>query len=160
VDLALLAQGFYIIAAPVTAQAGPVAGEWDDVYHKLVQAGFSPRPVLAGSASGAGEAFAWAIKNPDKVAGIYTENPVFRSLMFPQLAILDNLAPLVQSGIPLLNVGGSLDRAGDRHRQGGSRTLSPGTGGYRTGSGLHHQGDREITRCDRLYGLDARTCSD
>ena len=109
VDLALLAKGFCIIAAPVTAQAGPVANEWDDVYRRLVQAGFSPRPVLAGAGSGAGEAFAWAIKNPDKVAAIYTENPVFRSLMFPQLAILDNLAPLVQAGIPLLNVGGSLD---------------------------------------------------
>ena len=109
VDLALLAKGFYIVAAPVTAQAGPVAGEWDDVYRRLVQAGFSSRPVLIGASSGAGESFAWAIKNPDKVAGIYTENPVFRSLMFPQLAILDTLAPLVQAGIPLLNVAGSLD---------------------------------------------------
>lgn len=109
VDLALLAKGFYIVAAPVTAQAGPISNEWDNVYGLLTQAGFSSRPVLEGAGAGAGEAYAWAIKNPDKVAAIYSENPVFHSLMFPQLSILDNLAPLVQAGVPLMNVCGSLD---------------------------------------------------
>ena len=32
VDLALLARGFHIVAAPVTAQSGPVREQWDAVY--------------------------------------------------------------------------------------------------------------------------------
>jgi len=108
-DLALLARGFYIVAAPVTAQAGPLAGEWDKVYRLMTQAGFCAKPVMEGAGSGAGEAYAWAISNPEKVAGIYSENPVLRSLMSPDLAILESLAALSQAGIPLMSVCGSLD---------------------------------------------------
>jgi pimeloyl-ACP methyl ester carboxylesterase len=58
---------------------------------------------------GAGEAYAWAITNPDKVSCIYAENPLMRSIMFPNLSPLDNLAPLAKAGIPILHVCGSLD---------------------------------------------------
>jgi hypothetical protein len=109
VDLALLAKGFYVIAAPITTQPGPSSDEWGKVYKQLTQAGFSTKPVLEGGGSGAGEAYAWAIQNPEKVAGIYAENPVLRSLMYPQLAILDNLVPLARAEIPIMNVCGSLD---------------------------------------------------
>ena len=41
VDLALLAKGFHIVAAPVTAQSGPVREQWDAVYRLLTDNGFS-----------------------------------------------------------------------------------------------------------------------
>jgi pimeloyl-ACP methyl ester carboxylesterase len=69
---------------------------------------------MEGAGRSAGEAYAWAIENPDKVACIYGENPVLRSFM-SKSPLLDNLAPLAKAGVPLLHVCGSLDPALDAH---------------------------------------------
>lgn len=108
VDLALLAKGFHIVAAPVVAQSGPVRQEWDAVYKRLTENGFSKKAVMEGAGTAAGEAYAWAIENPDKVACIYGENPALHSLM-SKTPPLENLAPLAKAGVPLLHVCGSLD---------------------------------------------------
>ena len=108
VDLALLARGFHIVAAPVTAQSGPVREQWDAVYKLLTDHGFSRKPVLEGAGTAAGEAYAWAIENPDKVSCIYGENPALHSLM-SKTPPIDNLAPLARAGVPLIHVCGSLD---------------------------------------------------
>jgi hypothetical protein len=108
VDLALLAQGFHIVVAPVVAQSGPVREQWDAVYKLLTDHGFSRKPVMEGAGTSAGEAYAWAIWNPEKVACIYGENPALRSLM-SKSPPLDNLAPLAKAGVPLIHVCGSLD---------------------------------------------------
>ena len=79
-------------------------------------------PALAGVGAGAGEAYAWAIQNPDKVSCIYGENPALRSIMSgsqPPLndaknPLVDNLAPLAKTGVPILHVCGSLDPWLDR----------------------------------------------
>ena len=60
---------------PVTAQSGPVREQWDAVYKQLTDNGFSKKPVMEGAGTSAGEAYAWAIENPDKVSCIYGENP-------------------------------------------------------------------------------------
>ena len=39
------------------------------------------KPVLKGTGPKAGEAYAWAIANPDKVSCIYARNPLMQSLM-------------------------------------------------------------------------------
>ncbi len=75
VDQALLAKGFHIVIAPLIAQSGPVRWQWDATYKRLVDHGFSRKPVMAGPGTSAGEAYAWAIENPDKVSCIYAENP-------------------------------------------------------------------------------------
>jgi pimeloyl-ACP methyl ester carboxylesterase len=108
VDLALLAKGFHIVTGPVPYNAdGPSLPHWNAVYKHLTDHGFSAKPVLEGTGGAAGEAYAWAIANPDKVSCIYGENPLLRSrLAKPPL---DNLAPLAQAGVPLLHVCGSLD---------------------------------------------------
>ncbi len=108
VDLALLARGFHIVAAPVVAQSGPVREQWDAVYKHLTSRGFSAKPVLEGAGAAAGEAYAWAIENPDKVACIYAENPSLHSLMSKSPPI-DHLAPLAKASVPLIHVCGSLD---------------------------------------------------
>lgn len=108
VDLALLAKGFYIVATPVTSQSGPVSEQWDEIYQKLTGLGFSKKPVLEGAGAGGGEAYFWAIANPDKVSCIYAVNPVLRSLR-AKAPLTDSLAPLEKAGIPLLHVCGDKD---------------------------------------------------
>jgi pimeloyl-ACP methyl ester carboxylesterase len=108
VDQALLAKGFHIVIAPLTTQPGPVRGQWDELYKKLVDHGFSRKPVMEGVGTTAGEAYAWAIDNPDKVSCIYAENPAMRSLMAKRQP-LDNLEPLAKAGVPLIHACGSLD---------------------------------------------------
>ena len=63
---------------------------------------------MEGAGGAAGDAYAWAIANSDKVSCIYGENPVLRSNM-SKAQPLDNLAPLAKAGVPLLHVCGSLD---------------------------------------------------
>jgi pimeloyl-ACP methyl ester carboxylesterase len=63
---------------------------------------------MEGCGGATGEAYAWAIENPDKVACIYGENPVLHSNL-AKIQPIDNLAPLAKAGIPILHVCGSLD---------------------------------------------------
>ena len=109
VDLALLANGFHIVTGPVPYNAdGPSLQSWNAVHKLLTENGFSNKPVLEGAGGAAGEAYAWAIANPDKVSCIYGENPVLRCTM-TKAQPLDNLAALAKAGVPLLHVCGSLD---------------------------------------------------
>jgi hypothetical protein len=108
VDRALLAKGFHIVVAPLLAQSGAVREQWDAVYKLMTEHGFSKKPVMHGTGSAAGEAYAWAIENPDKVGTVYGENPVLRSLMSKKPP-LENLASLAKAGVPLIHVCGSLD---------------------------------------------------
>ncbi len=81
VDLALLAKGFHIVSPPLTGQPGPAQQDWDQTYKTLVDSGFSKKPVMEGTGANAGEVYAWAIANPDRVSSIYVRNPSLRSLM-------------------------------------------------------------------------------
>ena len=109
VDLALLAKGFHIVTGPVPYNAdGPSRPHWDAVYRHLTEHGFSRKPVMEGAGGAAGEAYAWAIENPDKVSCVYAENPILRSHM-SKTPLLDHLDSLAKAGVPLLHVCGSLD---------------------------------------------------
>jgi hypothetical protein len=109
VDLALLGRGFHIVTGPVpTDTDGPVLQQWNAVYKHLTDTGLSKTPVLAGAGGAAGEAYAWAIENPDKVSCIYAENPILRSHM-TKAQPLDHLDVLAKASVPVLHVCGSLD---------------------------------------------------
>jgi hypothetical protein len=113
VDLALLAKGFHIVVGPVPYNSdGPALQSWNAVYKDLTDHGLSKKPVMEGAGRAAGEVYAWAVENPEKVSCIYGENPVLRSHM-SKTPPLDNLAPLAKAGVPLLHVCGSLDPALD-----------------------------------------------
>ncbi len=113
VDLALLAKGFHIVTGPVPYNAdGPILAHWNMVYRHLTDHGFSKKPVMEGAGRAAGEAYAWAIENPEKVSCIYAENPVLRSHL-SKASLPDSLEPLAKAGVPLLHVCGSLDPAFD-----------------------------------------------
>ena len=109
VDQALLARGFHVVTGAVPYNAdGPVPEQWNAIYNHLVAYGFSSKPVMAGAGGAAGEAYAWAIANPDKVSCIYAENPFLRSNT-AQIQPLDNLASLAKAGVPILHVCGARD---------------------------------------------------
>ncbi|HET6250865.1 MAG TPA: hypothetical protein VFE47_24455 [Tepidisphaeraceae bacterium] len=109
VDLALLGKGYAIVTGPVPYNAdGPSLAHWNIVYKHLTDHGFSKKPVMQGAGRSAGDAYAWAIANPDKVSCIYAENPILRSNML-KTALLDDLSPLAKAGVPLMHVCGSLD---------------------------------------------------
>lgn len=102
-------KGFHIVTGPVSYDSNNLSLQhWNAVYKHLTEHGFSKKPVMAGAGGAAGEAYAWAIENPDKVSCIYAENPVLRATM-SKSALLENLAPLAKAGVPLLHVCGGLD---------------------------------------------------
>jgi pimeloyl-ACP methyl ester carboxylesterase len=106
VDQELLAKGFHIVTGPVGVSL--VVKDWDTAYEYLTGHGFSKRPAMEGAGGGAGEVYAWAIENPDKVSCVYAENPRMHSEL-AKTQPLDNLAPLARVNVPLLHVCGSLD---------------------------------------------------
>ena len=117
VDLALLAKGFHVVTGPVPYNAdGPSLASWNAVYKHLVENGFSKTPVMEGAGSAAGEVYAWAIANPDKVSCIYGENPILHTHA-SKAALTENLAPLAKAGVPILHLGGSLDPAFEDNTQ-------------------------------------------
>ena len=103
IDQALLSRGFHIVIAPLTAQSGAVRTQWNNAYRLMTEHGFSKKPVLEGTGTSAGESYAWAIENPEKVACIIGRNPALRSLM-SKTSPLENLGALAKAGVPLLHV--------------------------------------------------------
>jgi hypothetical protein len=103
IDQALLARGFHIVIPPLTAQSGAVRTQWDNAYQLMVDHGFSKKPVLEGTGTAAGEAYAWAIENADKVTCIIGRDPALRSLMMKS-SPLENLESLANARVPLLHV--------------------------------------------------------
>jgi len=108
VDQALLAKGYAIVVAPITAQSGAVKEQWDEAYQLMTAAGFSEKVILEGTGVNAGETYAWAIENANKISAIYSINPVMRSLMI-KTNPMDALPELAKAKVPLLIISGSLD---------------------------------------------------
>jgi pimeloyl-ACP methyl ester carboxylesterase len=109
VDLALLEKGFHIVTGAVPFNAdGPILAQWNKIYDHLVARGLSKKPVLSGANGAAGEAYAWAVANPDKVSAIYAENPVLHSNT-ARTQPLEDLSSLAKAGVPILHVCGSTD---------------------------------------------------
>src|SRR6266852_205255 len=101
------ADDMYIVVPPISGP-GAVQKQWDEVYQRMVDNEFATKVVMEGTGAKAGESYAWAIANPDKVSVIYARNPLMRSLM-SKTPPIDNLAPLAKAGVPILHDCGSLD---------------------------------------------------
>ncbi|HLX63254.1 MAG TPA: alpha/beta hydrolase [Planctomycetota bacterium] len=108
VDFALLAKGFHIVTGPVSYDTNNLSLEhWNAVYKHLTDHGFSKKPVMAGTGGAAGEAYGWALENPDKVSCIFAENPILKSTLLKNNPF--DFAPLAKAGVPILHDCGSLD---------------------------------------------------
>lgn len=78
-DSILLVRGFHVVFVNVDNEYGsPYAMQiWDKTYDFLVDSlGFAPKVALEGVSRGGLYVYAWAKRNPDKVACIYNEAPV------------------------------------------------------------------------------------
>jgi pimeloyl-ACP methyl ester carboxylesterase len=142
VDLAILKLGWHLVYTDVVELYGSPEAmrRYDRFYHFLTtEYAFPKRPVLEGYSRGGLPVYAWAARNPDKVACIYADAPVcdFKSwpggkgtgpgsaecwntvlkvygLSETEAMIytgnpIDNLEPLAAAGIPLIHVVGDID---------------------------------------------------
>lgn len=108
IDQALLAKGYHIVIAPLTEQSGPVLKQWEETYKLLTENGFSKKPILEGSGSGAGDAYAWAIAHNDQVSCVVGQNPALRTLMTTNQP-MQSLEALYTARIPALHICNDLD---------------------------------------------------
>ena len=128
-DKALLNKGFHVVYADVGGLYGSpkAVKRWDDFYKYLH--GFEKKTVLEGMSRGGLIIFNWAAQNSEKVHCIYADAPVcdFKSWPGISQAIMnvygltkeqaesykgnpvDNLRPLANAGIPLLQKWGDLN---------------------------------------------------
>jgi hypothetical protein len=108
IEQALLAKGYHIVIARLGG-SGAEQKRWDDTYKLMVDNGFSSKPAMKGTGPKAGEAYAWAIANPGKVACIYARNPTMHSLMAGNAQPMGNLAVLAKANVPVLHDCGASD---------------------------------------------------
>ena len=102
-EVELLHRGFHIAYVSANATLKP-GKEWDAWYAFLTeQHGLSAKPAFIGMSRGGEYAYTWASAHPDKVSGIYADNPGGN----PEL--LARLGALAANDVPLLHVCGSID---------------------------------------------------
>lgn len=79
VDLALLAQGYHLAYMDVAEMLGneEAVNHWNDFYNLLTSTyGLNPMVELEAMSRGGLYAYAWAARNPEKIAAIYADAPV------------------------------------------------------------------------------------
>ncbi len=104
-ELELLRRGFHV--AFVTPDPGR---PWEAWYAYLTERhGLSKKPAFVGMSKGGVNAYDWAAAHPDKVSGIYADNPAIRP------DALARLGDLARNDVALLNVCGSQDFLLERH---------------------------------------------
>jgi len=84
-DIALLQQGFHVVYCDVVELLGneQCISLWNRYYDLLHKVGLSKKALMEGMSRGGVYVFNWAAVNPDKVAGVYVDNPL---LNFPSWA--------------------------------------------------------------------------
>ena len=85
-DEALLAKGFHVVYYDMTHQYGcPASVKQGTVFYENMVSmyGLSPKVTLEGLSRGGFYALRWAVKNPDKVACMYLDNPVCDMFSWP-----------------------------------------------------------------------------
>ncbi|HEY4156375.1 MAG TPA: G-D-S-L family lipolytic protein, partial [Puia sp.] len=84
-DIALLERGFHLVYCDVSELFGNEEAVrcWNDFYDLLHRAGLGKKAVLEGMSRGAVYALNWAAVNPDKVNGVYIDNPVLDLKSWP-----------------------------------------------------------------------------
>jgi len=77
-DIALLQQGFHVVYCDVVELLGnkQCVLFWNSYYDLLHKAGLSKKALMEGMSRGGIYVFNWAAANPDKVAGVYVDNPL------------------------------------------------------------------------------------
>lgn len=84
-DLALLELGWHVAYCDVAGLFGSPKAvvRWDKFYYAMQAIDLSPKPLLEGMSRGGLIIHNWAIKNPNKVAGIICDNGVLDTRSWP-----------------------------------------------------------------------------
>jgi lysophospholipase L1-like esterase len=77
-DIALLQRGFHVVYCDVAELLGneQCISLWNSYYHLLRSTGLSKKALMEGMSRGGVYVFNWAAVNPNKVAGVYVDNPL------------------------------------------------------------------------------------
>ncbi len=77
-DIALLERGFHLVYCDQAELMGnpQAVAAWDKFHTILYNAGLNRKAILEGMSRGAVYVFNWAAANPNKVAGVYVDNPL------------------------------------------------------------------------------------
>jgi lysophospholipase L1-like esterase len=80
-DIALLQQGFHVVYCDVVELMGngQCISLWNSYYDLLHKAGLSKKALMEGMSRGGVYVFNWAAVNPEKVAGVYVDNPLLNT---------------------------------------------------------------------------------
>ena len=115
-EIELLKRGFHIAYISADANHSPDK-YWDSWYAYLTDKhGLSAKPGFIGMSRGGQFAFRWATSHPDKVSGIYADNPVMHAAGV-EIQPIERLSTLAKSGVPVMHVQGDLDPALSREQQ-------------------------------------------
>jgi lysophospholipase L1-like esterase len=84
-DIALLERGYHIVYCDVAELFGneEAITRWNHFYSFLKERGLAEKAIMEGMSRGAVYVFNWAAVNPDKVSGIYVDNPVLDLKSWP-----------------------------------------------------------------------------
>lgn len=84
-DLALLAKGYHVVFCDVAELFAneEALGIWDRFYQVLQKAGFHKKAAMFGMSRGGFYAYRWAARYPNRVAGVYADNPVLNIRSWP-----------------------------------------------------------------------------
>lgn len=77
-ELEMLSRGFYLgfMSVGNTFGCPDAIDHFEKFYAQMVQWGFSSRPIMLGLSRGGLYIYNFAVRNPDKVACLYADNPV------------------------------------------------------------------------------------
>jgi len=77
-DIALLQRGFHLVYLDAAELLGndTAIKYWNDFYNLLYKAGLAKKAAMEGMSRGGVYVFNWAAVNPDKVSGVYVDNPL------------------------------------------------------------------------------------
>ncbi len=84
-DIALLEHGYHIVYCDVADLYGSqqAVERWNNLYRRLVKAGFGKKVALEGMSRGGLIIYNWAAANPNRVACIYADAPVMDFKSWP-----------------------------------------------------------------------------
>ncbi len=121
-DRAMLERGWHVVYCDVSGLLGGSLAmkRWDSFYHLMHKGGLHAKPLMEGMSRGGLAVYQWAKKYPDRVMGIYADNPVVDPQSWKGSRDhkytsgpgwgMDGMEKLAEADIPLLHVVGEADQ--------------------------------------------------
>lgn len=102
VEVELLKRGFHVVYISASNDLKPDES-WEKWYGYLVAHGLATKSVMVGMSRGGEFGLTWAVRHPDRVAGVYADNPGGNE------EVMRGVPDLAKKDVPLMLVCGSID---------------------------------------------------